>query len=802
MPDRPLAQARSAGRRRVARARLAAIAVGAVLVGAELVSPATGAAQRRAQPVAPPPTLGPAPFGFLRTPTDQLAVPGLPAGTNVTPETYFYTGWAELLVRVGRQPRPVSAKYRTLEDGRLPIIRALALNNRIRYELTALSSPVGSRAVNFIRVEMTNLHDKPRDARVMTSVSYAHKSPSRHGTRIYRPYRFGRPSAPLQRLGHYFQPGVEFNPSFHYSFSGRDVVRDGMVLYDFPAARRPMKLSRTLQPQSGPPGHPTEFGQTDYRIKLPPRQRVRLDFRMPVEPLPVGSEAHRRMQDISFDAARRRVRTDFGRLLRSATRIDVPERKVEDAFYASLTNMALPRYRQQGAWIQPVNKLRYHAFWLRDAAIMNHSFLLAGLSGVARQNLPFFLSWQAPDGLFISRSEEFDGFGQTLWAFGDYVQRTGDTAMARTVYEPVRRAMDWFMRRRAADPLRIMPAASPSDNEDTSGHITGDNFWAFAGVQQAIALARAVGRQDDAARWQAELADFRAALGRAVAAAAGRAGGAVTPTLDTAGGQDWGNYWLAYPAPVFSPSDPVVTATLRRARGRFREGLATYGDGAFLHHYLSFRVWQTELLRGEQAKAVGGLYDALAHTTATHAGFETGIGPFGERVVDSATVPHGWFAAELVALIRNMLVRERFGTTYLGSALSPSWLDPGETVAVSRAPTVYGPVSFTLRSRRGGATLSWQSGLRRARLVFVVPANARNVNARGLARDRRTILLRGSRGTIDITWRLAGRRPTYETVFRSLLRQYRARRRYSRAHASAVPPPAAPARDVPLSSGG
>jgi hypothetical protein len=464
--------------------------------------------------------------------------------------------------------------------------------------------------------------------------------------------------------------------------------------------------------------------------------------------------------------------------------------------------MALPRYRLGANWIQPVNKLRYHAFWLRDAAIMNHSFLLAGLSRVARQNLPFFLSWQEPDGLFISRPEEFDGFGQTLWAFGDYVQRTGDVVLARTVYESVRRAMEWFIRRRGSDPLRIMPAASPSDNEDTSGHISGDNFWAFAGVQQAIALARAVGRHNDAARWQAELTDFRAALGRAVAAAAGRSGGAVPPTLDTAGGQDWGNYWLAYPAPVFSPSDPVVTATLRRARGRFREGVATYGDGAFLHHYLGFRVWQTELLRGEQAKAVGGLYDALAHTTATHGGFETGIAPFGERAVDSATVPHGWFAAEVVALVRNMLVRERQGIVYLGSALSPSWLDPGETVAVTGAPTLYGPASFTLRSRRGGATLSWRSGLRRARLVFVVPANARNVSARGLARDRRTILLRGSSGTIDITWRLSGPRPTYESVFKSLLRQYRAHGRYSRAHASATPPRAAPAAEVPLSSGG
>jgi hypothetical protein len=734
-------------------------------------------------------TLGKAPLGYLRTPTDQLAVPGVVAGTNVTPETYFYTGWAEVLVRIGKQPRPVGAKYRTLEAGRLPIIHALALANRVRYEVTALASPVGAGAVNFIRVEMTNLGKKPSDARVMLSASYAHKSPSRHGARIYRPYRFGRPSGPLPRSGYYLQPGVAFSPAFQYGFAGRSVVRDGFVLYDFPAAREPMKLSQSLTTQPGLPGQTTEFGQTDYRIKLKPGQTERLDFRMPVEPVPPGSAPHQQMQQISFDAAQRRVRSDFGRLLRGATRIEVPETKVEDAFYASITNMALPRYREGADWIQPVNKLRYHAFWLRDAAIMNHSFLLAGLHRLARQNLPFFLSWQQADGLFLSRPEELDGFGQALWAFGDYVQRSGDTQLARTVYEPVRRAMEWFIRRRAEDPLRIMPHASPSDNEDTSGHITGDNFWAFAGVEQAIALARAVGRRDDATRWQGVLNDFRGALSRAVSAASAQAGGAVPPTLDTLGGQDWGNYWLAYPSSVYSPSDPLVTATLARARGRFREGIATYGDGAFLHHYLGFRIWQTELLRGEQSKVVRGLYDALAHTTATHGGFETGIAPFGDRVVDSATVPHGWFAAEVVALVRNMLVRERPGVVYLGSALSPSWLDPGEKVGVSGAPTISGPVSYTLTSRRGGATLSWCSSLRRAKLLFVVPAAAQNVQAPGLSRDRRTILLRGSSGSIDISWRIVGSRPTYENVFKALVRQYKARGRYSKAHASSAPAP-------------
>jgi hypothetical protein len=436
--------------------------------------------------------------------------------------------------------------------------------------------------------------------------------------------------------------------------------------------------------------------------------------------------------------------------------------------------------------VQAVNQLRYHAFWLRDGAVITNAFDLVGLHRVAGDDLGFFLDWQTPDGLFISRDGQLDGFGQALWALGEHFRRTDNGAFAARVYPAVRRAMGWFIAARAADPLHLLPPGNPGDNEFIAGHLAGDNFWAIAGIEQAVELARRLRQSGDFARWSAELAAYRGVVQAQARAAAARSGGYIPPAFDVPGGQDWGNYWAAYPGNPFAATDPLVTATLNHARAEFAEGIGTYGDPHMLHGVIGFRAWQTMLRRGEQGNVVRGLYDSLAHTTSTNAVFETGVLPFGDRTVDLSTVPHGWGAAEYVSLLRNMLVREQGNGVVLLSALSPSWLKPGQTVAVRRGATAFGPITFTLRTRSGGATLSWSSRLRRGTsLTAIVPLGTRSVHARGLSNG--VIRLSGRRGSISISWRLTGPRPTFTATARALLRRYRhARGAVARPNAARV----------------
>ncbi|MEA2445585.1 MAG: hypothetical protein QOJ12_2877, partial [Thermoleophilales bacterium] len=251
-------------------------------------------------------------------------------------------------------------------------------------------------------------------------------------------------------------------------------------------------------------------------------------------------------------------------------------------------------------------------------------------------------------------------------------------------------------------------------------------------------------------------------------------GGAFPPSLDAPDGPDWGNLWAAWPYPVLAPGDPLVTATLGAARRRFAEGIATYGRS--LHGYLGFRVFETELARGDQRAAVDGLYASLAHLTATEGCFELGTRPYGRRLVFDDLAPHAWCAAEIVTLLRNMLVRERGDGVQLLSALSPAWLGGGRRVSLSGAPTAAGPVDVSLRSTAGGATLTWRAPAG-VPVWWTIPADARAVRIDGRPATGPLVRLPASSGSARIAWRLRPDPRSLARTERALTAAYRAHHR-------------------------
>jgi hypothetical protein len=451
-------------------------------------------------------------------------------------------------------------------------------------------------------------------------------------------------------------------------------------------------------------------------------------------------------------------------------RLRIPEPGIADAYAASLVQILTSRYRlPDGPWVQTVNDLQYHAFWLRDAAIMTNALDLAGLSGPAREDLDYFAAWQRPDGLFISRAGQYDGMGQALWALGRHASLTRDAGFARAKLAAVDRAVGWLEAQVAGDPTGLLPVGDPHDDEYVSGRLAGDDFWAVAGLDEAVGLARVAGRPDLASAW-AELAGrLRASVGRATRAAAAANGGAVPPALDRPGGRDWGNWWVAYPDGPLPPGDPIVGATIRRARAGFREGIATYAGQ--LHDYTGFRIFETELARGEQAGVVAGLYAELAHATGTLGGFEADIRPGGKRSSAANLTPHGTYSAELVTLLRNMLVRDDGSGVVLLGAVPSGWLRPGAVVSVDGAPTAHGRVSFALRSRRGGARLTWEAPAGTT-LGWPVPYGVSGFRAAGARVVGGVVRLPGASGSLSVTWALRPGPTTLAGTIARLRRSY------------------------------
>ncbi len=727
--------------------------------------------------------------GYLSKPTDQLGVPGLLAGAEITPEGDVYTGWAEYELRFGRHLTPWNQPTRTLPDPSLPLLRSTLRDGPVSYTQTLFAIAVAGRPVAYETVSAVNHAAGPRRAQVAMALAYTRGRQLR-GAHLLPTgaYRYERP-ATASRAGFYEQPGQAFSPALRYTTRGRDLVRSGLLLARGPAAASRLLASPATPPASLPPGTPagppratpaissptTPHDARLFAVRLAPQGRVTLTWQIPLQPPAARTAADRALDRVSRGLALARLRRAWRAQEAGLMRIALPEARVVNAYRAAIVEMLASRYRTPAGWVQASNKLQYQAFWIRDGAQEAQALDLAGLHTQAAQDLAFMDTFQEADGLFISRPGQYDGSGQALWALDRHAQLTRDPVYAAAQLDRIGRAIGWIEAATAADPLGLLPVGNPQDNELAVGHITGDDLWAAAGLRSAVALARLAGRPDLAAAWQTTDERFEGTLDGALDAAVARVGH-IPPVLDAEGGQDWGNYSAAYPVPVLPAASPDVAATMAWARAHMAEGLATYDAGRSLHDYLGFGVFETELAAGDPPDAVAGLYAELAHTTSTDEGWEWDVAPFATRASAVNLAPHGTFAADYVALLRNLLVEEGpGGDVELLAGASPAWLGPGQHIAVTHAPTDQGTISFTERSGAHEETLGWRGTLRTgATLTWRLPEWATHAHTTDGAPVGRSVTLHGHSGSVTVQFDGRPPRQSYARTVAALDRAYRA----------------------------
>jgi len=661
--------------------------------------------------VSPGIDVGGLPFSYASQPTDQISVMHAPAGTEITPEGFLYTGYGELMFYVGVDRQPIAARIRTLEDGYLPIVHFDVDHDGVRYAFTMFAASLGpaqdgKRVVNFVRVTAKSLDGASRRAFLTTAWRY---QPEQRTGFAVGDNRFQRPVAPKE-LGDYAQPGAAFRADSAYRSEANAYLQDGRAIYFFPAEpapslrptlkdfynfqdMTPVGLATTLTPG-------TPVATAEYELRVSGTLESSLDFKMPLAPVEQSSAEFAAVDAANFDDRRVQVRTFWQKMLAKGIEIETPEAKVNDTFRTSLVNDLMSLNEVNGQLVQTINQLHYHGFYLRDSADFVRMYDTSGYPELGGAVLNFFATKQREDGNFLSQPGQYDGWGEALWTYGEHYRMTHDKAFAAAVYPKFLRAMDWLEPALAKDPLHLVPATDLRDNEFVAGHLTGYNFLALDGLQAAELLAHDFGHSDDEKRFRAIEERLRGALMKQLDKVSNAKGSYIPPCLDPgASGTDWGNLLSVVPEEQLDPMDPHVTATLQRTQAGYQEGLITYhqdGQGTYLHHYLTMKNTQTELIRGEQQQALRELYAVLVHTSSTHAGWEYSIRPWGDRDFSGNLAPHGWFAAEYRNTLRNMLVRERGRTLHLLSAVSPEWAGAGKQILVQKAATYFGEVGFRL----------------------------------------------------------------------------------------------------------
>ena len=690
------------------------------------------------------------PFSYFWHPTDVIGSLYAPVASEVTPEGYVYTGFGELMFFTGLPARPVEVRIKTLHRGYLPIFRYDLVDRGIRYTFTIfaaeLGKPLERLPVNFVEVAVENTGDEPRTGFLSSAFRHSPTINQLSGTADYRfSQRFDLIPKP------YTEGQTRFNPNWQYSFGDGAVLRDGRVLYTFPRTPEPDQLTLSLT-DKGLSGYrflsgeivnakqgkhsahyDTPMGVVTYRVTLQPKERQTLVFKMPIAPLPDGSAEARLIHEADYVEQFRRTVSFWEDLVAKPATLRIPEAKVQESLLANTVFDLLAIDQIGDDYITNVNKFQYHSFYGgSDPSHMRVGFDYLGLTEIGRKTIAYSARYQFPDGGFDKetpgRSPLYEFFGLNLWCMGRHYQLTRDRAFLAEVYPAVVRAMEWEMRITHADALGLFPPYRGICDDAALDNIrqTGPNLWALHGMIHAVAMAEAMGRTDDARRFRAEQDRLRASLERQLAIQVAESGGWIPPAIEkTCLGNAWDNMMLLYPEPLFAPFDPRVTATIRQTRRCYSEGIVGYvlpkaigrkGDtlvfnaAAGLHYWHTPDNAQNALVRGtaeDQESAVRDLYALLLHTTSTHAPQEFSTFPWSTRDYYAHDIlPDGAASGKIIELVRNMLVREIGEELHLFAAVSPAWLQPGQSIELAAAPTTFGPMSAVLRSSKDGFQVS------------------------------------------------------------------------------------------------
>jgi hypothetical protein len=347
--------------------------------------------------------------------------------------------------------------------------------------------------------------------------------------------------------------------------------------------------------------------------------------------------------------------------------------------------------------------------------------------------------------------------GTVLWSLAEHYFMTRDRAWLGTVAASMKRAADWTVGQRQLTKATLpgggrcaeyglLPAGHLEDNADW-GHWFSVNAYASAGLSALAEALRETG-DPEAPRYAREAGAYREDLRAAVLRAAGdapvtrlrdntyvpfvparanqrirlmgparvgfysRYGTNVLPTYRLAATREllYGPIIL-FDTGIFGVREPIArwvlddwedNATMSEPLGINPHGWVEEKDwfsrGGMVFQANLQNPARLYLRRGEIRAAIRSIYNNFVSCyypsvnvfTEEYRRWGQPSGPF-FKVADEARFVHR---------LRDLLVTESEGGLRLASGTPERWLEAGKEVRVSNAPTLYGPVSYTLTGAR------------------------------------------------------------------------------------------------------
>ena len=403
-------------------------------------------------------------------------------------------------------------------------------------------------------------------------------------------------------------------------------------------------------------------------------------------------------------------------------RIRLPRsaRRIEDTWRSQLAYILINR---DGPALTPGAR-SYDRSWIRDGAMMCTALLATGHAQEARDFIEWYAPYQFADGkvpCVVDRRgpdpvPEHDSHGQLIYALATYWRYTGDKSFLEKHYSHVRKAVHYIEATRAlrktpeyaqATGLKracygLMPESISHEGYSAKAmHSYWDDLWTLRGLDDAVAIAAALGRKDDQRQFTAARDDFGKCLRDSIVLAS------KTLHLDFIPGcVELGDFDSTSTTVAFWPCDEANWLPAELLKNTFERYWSDFQKRktAAWKDFTPYELRHVGVLvrLGQRERALEALEWYLGYQRPqgwNHWAEVVWRDPGTPKFIGD--MPHTWIAADYLNAVRTMVVCEQDAdrSLLLFAGIPAEWIDEG--CSMEGLITRWGRVDVSLRRRNG-----------------------------------------------------------------------------------------------------
>ncbi len=323
---------------------------------------------------------------------------------------------------------------------------------------------------------------------------------------------------------------------------------------------------------------------------------------------------------------------------------------------------------------------------------------------------------------------ENDSSGEFIFLVAEYLRYTGDRELAAREWPRVLDAaafLDSLRQTHRTDEYRqpdkahffglLPPSISHEGYSAKPMHSYWDDLFALRGFKDAVYLAGELGHDDDRARLTRVRDEFQRELVASFAAAMTKHAIDYLP-----GCADLGDFDATSTTIALSPvqaEDVLPRVALERTFEKYYEFFTARAGGAEWDAYTPYEIRNIgAFVRLGWRDRAAELIDFFVHDQRPPGWRQWSEVVFYDQTTPRfvGDIPHTWVGSDFVRSMLDAIAypRERDESLVLAAGIPRAWIDAAPGVRVTKLPTPYGPLTYTMRTRAGGIELQIEEGPR------------------------------------------------------------------------------------------